>query len=179
MNCKYCNADNSDNAKFCQQCGQSFMDITAPQTKTSLRPTGKTLKIGVILAVVAVILAIAFGINMFSNSPANKIRGTWIRDNTDLGTEEQITYTFTSKGGTNSKGPETQNYTEAAAFDWYVTDDNDLIILWSSTSCTKYIWNPDYNNYNLSPNDYSWYIKGNNLYLSSPSSQTGYYIYSK
>ena len=64
-------------------------------------------------------------------------------------------------------------------FDWYVTDDDDLIILWSNTNCTRYIWNPNYESYKLSSNEYSWYIKGDRLFLSSNASESGYYVYTK
>jgi len=179
MTCKHCNSEMPQNAKFCNECGQPTIGTPDMSTSKNGAHRPRSLKIGIALAVVAVIFVCIFAINVFGNSPANRIKGIWTRETSTLTASEQLVYYFTSKGGTLSKSPEKENYTDVAEFEWYVTDDEDLIILWSSTSCNKYTWNPDYQNYNLSPNESNWCIKGDKLYLSSPTAENGYYVYTK
>ena len=182
MTCSYCGTENSENAKFCQECGQPLLKTVNEYSNPNPAVTTKkrTLRLGLAAAVLLVVFIVLFGFNFFSQSRENRLKGTWQRDNSSLDTNEVFTYTFTSRGGTNAYSAEEQNHVnEQADFEWYITKDNDLILLWSNTSCTKYTWNADYNNYKLSSNEFNWYLKGNRLYLSSTAAPDGYYVYTK
>ncbi len=179
MNCNYCGTANADSAKFCNECGQPLFDVVSSGNGT-VKPRRKTVLIAAVLAVLAVCFAVFFAVNQLTNSPESQIKGVWVRNNSDSSVTDTVVYTFTSKGGTNTYNSQNQNQPAGeAAFDWYITEDNELILLWSNTSCHRYIWNPDYNSYNLSANEYNWFVKGDKLYLSSTASQTGYYVYTK
>ena len=179
MNCTYCGTENNDNAKFCNECGQPLMEIISNEGKMST-PKRRTVKIAIVLAVLAVIFAVLFGISQFMGSTEAKLKGTWVRENSLTSSTDTVVYTFTSKGGTNTYNSQNLNQPAGeAAFDWYITEDNELILLWSNTSCIRYIWNPDFDSYALSANEYNWCIKGDKLYLSSTASDTGYFVYTK
>ena len=180
MICGYCNKENNENAKFCQECGQPLLEVSVEKSSAPIKPKSKTLILGIIASLLVIAFVFSFAFNYFSGSTENKLKGTWTRDISGAAGAELITFSFTSKGGTNTYSTEDQNFiSEKSEFDWYVTDDDDLIILWSNTNCTRYIWNPNYESYKLSSNEYSWYIKGDRLFLSSNASESGYYVYTK
>lgn len=179
MNCTYCGTENQENSKFCNECGQPLTDMVS-QNKNMGSPKRRTVAIAVVLAVVAVVFAVVFSVYLLSGSTEDRLKGTWVRDNSLTGATDTVVYTFTKKGGTNTYN--SQNLTQPAgeaSFDWYVTEDNELILLWSNTSCVRYIWNPDFSSYGLSTNEYDWCLKGDKLYLSSTSSDTGYHVYTR
>ena len=178
MNCTYCGTENPDSAKFCNECAQP---LTATQSGGKIgSPKRRTVLIAVLLAVLAVAFAVFFAITQISGSAEQKLKGTWVREDTAASATETVVYTFTSKCGTNTYNSQNLNQPAGeASFDWYITENNELILLWSNTSCIRYIWNPDYLSYNLSANEYNWCIKGDKLYLSSTASETGYYVYTK
>lgn len=179
--CKYCRTEIPNNSKFCPECGAPVKQTAYDNVKTpSAARKSATIKIGIAIGLVIIATFTVLFFNIFSSSADKNIKGTWLRDNKELNTKETITYTFTSKGGTASYSTEKQNYvSEESPFEWYITENNDLIILWSSTNCTKYTWNTDYTNYSLSTYPYSWCIKGNVLYLSSTASGNGYYTFNR
>ena len=182
MICKYCNSENSDGAKFCNECGQPLLDLVSTGTKktSAMAIRRKTTIIGCILALLAVVVAVFLVVNLLKNNVESQIKGVWVRDNTGITSTDTLVYTFTSKGGTNTLNSEKQSQVQGETeFDWYITEDNDLIILWSDISCTRYIWNPDFNSYTLSSNAYNWCIRGDKLYLSTPASEVGYYVFTK
>ena len=180
MICKYCNCENNDSAKFCQECGLSLLETNAENSSAPMKPKSKTLLFGFLISLLVVAFVVVFGFGLFGNSTENKLKGTWTRDSEGTTASELITYSFTSKGGQNTYSADNQNnLAEKSEFDWYVTDDDDLIILWSNTNCTRYVWNPNYENYKLSSNEYSWFIEKDRLYLSSNASEDGYYVYTK
>lgn len=180
MNCKYCGAEITENSKFCSECGMPQAEDERIETKAkNVRPKGKTLRAAALIAALIVIFALFFSFNYFSN-PSNKLKGVWQRSGEESKASATASYSFTLRNGDSVFSQNSENGSqETATFEWCITDDNELIILWSSTSCTKYAWNPNLNNYSLSPNEYSWYLKGNKLYLSSSSADSGYYTYVK
>jgi len=179
MNCNYCGAENPDTARFCCECGQSLIE-SAPTPAKVNAPKRRTTVIAIILAIAVAAFTISFALFQGSDSLESKVKGTWVRESTDPAQTETVVYTFTSKGGTNTYNSENLSQPAVEApFDWYVSEEGELILLWSSTSCIRYIWNPDFKSYSLSSNEYDWCVKGDKLYLSSPSSPTGYYVYVK
>ncbi len=181
MNCKYCNADVTENSKFCNECGQSLFET--PSRKSSSKPQGKTIMIGIISAIVVVIFAIVFACISIFGSLENRLERTWSRYASETELSGQVLYTFTADGGTTyTTDPSATTITDNAndEFEWYITDDNELILLLDTGSYKKYLWNPDYANYYLTNNISSyWYLKGNKLYLSNTASPTGYYEYTE
>lgn len=176
MICKYCGCEISDNANFCESCGASTLE-TANNMGAKVSRRGRTLIIGIIAAITVVVIAAVSIFTMLSSSPENVIKGLWERDNTELNTTDTITYSFTTKGGTNTYSTDNTGFNSSTAdFAWHITDDNELIILWSNTSCTRYVWNPDFESYSLSPNEYNWYLKGDTLYLGT-GTELGYYTF--
>ena len=179
MVCNCCGTQNNDSAKFCCECGQPLIEIADRGGKVGT-PKRRTVTIAGIIAVVVVAFTVFFAVTQNSGSTESKLKGTWVRESTDAAITETVVYTFTSKGGTNTYNSENLKQPAGEApFDWYVTEDNELILLWSNTSCIRYIWNPDFDSYNLSSNEYNWCVKGDKLYLSSTASPTGYYVYTK
>ncbi len=179
MNCTYCGTENQESAKFCCECGQPLIERVQGEGKVG-SPKRRTVLIAVLLAVLAIVFAVFFAVTQTVGSTEAKLKGTWVRDNFSTSDTDTVVYTFTSKGGTNTYNSQNLNKPAGeAAFDWYVTEDNELILLWSNTSCIRYIWNPDFSSYNLSANEYNWCVKGDKLYLSSTASETGYYVYTK
>ena len=177
MVCKYCGCEISDNANFCESCGASTIETANTSSNSKMGRRGKTLIIGIIAAIVVIVIAAVSIFTMFSSSPQNAIKGLWERDNAELDTTDSITYTFTTKGGTNTYSTENKGFNSSTAdFTWHITDDNELILLWSDTSCTRYVWNPDFASYSLSPNQYNWYLKGDTLYLST-GTELGYFTF--
>ena len=179
MNCTYCGTENNEGAKYCNECGQPLMEMVSNIGKTE-SPKRRTVAIAIVLAILAIVFAVFFAVSQFAGTTESKLKGTWVRDNSATTATDTVVYTFTSKGGTNTYNSQNLNQPAGeAAFDWYVTEDNELILLWSNTSCIRYIWNPDFTSYNLSSNEYNWCVKGDKLYLSSTASETGYYVYTK
>ena len=177
MNCTYCGYENSDSARYCNNCGQPLIEAVEPNTKVH-HPRRRTISIAVTIAIAVVVFTVFFAVSQSSTDA--RLKGTWVRESTETAQAETIAYTFTSKGGTNTYNSEIPDQSPVAAtFDWYITDDRQLILLWSNTSCSRYIWNPDFDSYTLSSNEYNWYVKGNKLYLSSSASPTGYYLYTR
>lgn len=181
MVCKHCNNENLDNAKFCNECGSPLFETADNGKKApAIKVRRKTTIIGCVLALIAVIFATLWVISLTKSDTDSMLKGTWIRDNTGITTNDTVVYNFTSKGGTNILNSEKQGQPNGeTSFDWYVTEDNDLILLWSDTSCNRYVWNPDYKSYILSPNTFNWYVTNDKLYLSAPNSPTGYYLFTK
>ncbi len=179
MLCKYCGCEISDNANFCQNCGTSTIETAMQNQGGKVGRRGKTLLIGIISAIIVVVICAVTIFTMFNTSPQNVIKGLWKSDNSESNSTDNITYLFTTKGGTNTYVTDKTGFNSSTAdFTWHITDDNELILLWSDTSCTRYVWNPDFASYSLSPNEYNWYLKGDNLYLSAATEQ-GYNIYTR
>ena len=180
MICSYCGNANQEGAKFCAECGQPLIEMASGNNKVGA-PKRRTVTIAAIIAVVVVAFTVFFAVSQYSGSTEAKLKGIWVRETeATAASVETVVYTFTSKGGTNTYNSEDLKQPAVeAAFDWYITEDNELILLWSNTSCTRYIWNPDFGSYNLSSNEYNWCVKGDKLYLSSTASPTGYYVYTK
>lgn len=179
MVCTYCGTQNKDSANFCCECGQPLIEIADRGGKVEA-PKRRTFTIASVIALVVVAFTVFFAVSQYSGSTESKLKGTWVRESVDTAVTETVVYTFTSKGGTNTyNSEELKQPAGEAAFDWYITEDNELILLWSNTSCIRYIWNPDFGSYNLSSNEYNWCVKGDKLYLSSTASPTGYYVYTK
>lgn len=179
MTCTYCGAEIRDSAKFCSNCGQPLIETVSANVK-SAQPKRRTVAIALAIAIAVVVFTVCFALSQGPGSTEAQLKGTWVRENTETTQTETVAYTFTSKGGTNTYNSESLDQPPVEApFDWYVTGDQELILLWSNTSCIRYIWNPDFDSYNLSANEYNWCVKGNKLYLSSSASPTGYYIYTR
>lgn len=180
MVCKYCGDELQQNINFCPNCGTSVIDTTNLQPKRQQKMSrGKTIRVGIILAIAVIIAAAIFILTAVLGTPQNKIKGTWVRDNSALNTSDTVTYLFTNEGGTTTYSTDATGFaSNAADFSWYITEDKDLIILWSNTSCTRYVWNSDYMSYALSPNEFNWCISGDTLYLSG-STELGYFTYTK
>lgn len=177
MVCKFCGGEINENANFCQSCGAAVIETASPNGNGRMGRKGKTLRIGIISAILVIAISAAFIFTVLTSSTQNRIKGTWLRDNTTLNTTDTVTYSFNNKGGTNTYTTDSTGFnSNIADFSWHITDDNELIILWSNTSCTRYIWNPDFNSYTLSPNEFNWYLKGDTLYLSTANEQ-GYFTY--
>lgn len=177
MVCKRCGCEISDNANFCESCGASTIETGMQSQGGKVSRRGKTLIIGVVAAIIVVVVAALSIFTMLNSSPENAIKGLWERDNVALETTDNMTYTFTTKGGTNTYSTDNKGFNSSTAdFTWHITDDNELILLWSDTSCTRYVWNPDFESYSLSPNEYNWYLKGDTLYLST-GTELGYYTF--
>lgn len=177
MVCKYCGCEISDNANFCESCGASTIETAMQNQGGKVSRRGRTLIIGTVAAIVVIVIAAISIFTMLSSSPENAIKGLWKRDNTELNTTDDMTYTFTTKGGTNTYSTDNTGFNSSTAdFTWHITDDNELILLWSNTSCTRYVWNPDFASYSHSPNEYNWYLKGDTLYLSA-GAELGYYTF--
>lgn len=177
MVCKRCGCEISDNANFCESCGASTIETGMQSQGGKVSRRGKTLIIGVVAAIIVVVVAALSIFTTLNSSPENAIKGLWERDNVALETTDNMTYTFTTKGGTNTYSTDNKGFNSSTAdFTWHITDDNELILLWSDTSCTRYVWNPDFESYSLSPNEYNWYLKGDTLYLST-GTELGYYTF--
>lgn len=179
MICKFCKATVPDKSKYCSECGALLANDNC-QKAPALTRKRNTIKIGVTLGILIIIASLALVFNIFGDSADKKIIGTWVRSSDGVYSDETITYIFNATGGEASYNRESQNYvSETSPFEWYITEQKDLIVLWSSTNCTKYTWNTDYTNYSLSTNPYSWYVKGDVLYLSSTAAEGGYYIFNR
>ena len=177
MVCKFCGGELQENANFCSSCGAAVIETASSNGFNKMGRKGKTLRIGIIAALLVVAISAVFIFTVLSGSVQNKIKGTWLRDNSSLNTTDTVTYSFTTKGGTNTYTTDNTGFnSNIADFSWYITDDNELILLWSDTSCTRYVWNPDFNSYKLSPNEYNWYLAGDTLYLST-ANDLGYFTY--
>ena len=178
MNCKYCNAEIAENSKFCNECGQSMFD--SPKMGAN-KPRGKTVAIALGIAAFIVVFVILFVVFGYFGKLENKLEGSWSRYDMTSQTNDQILYSFTSNGGTYIKNPEASIITDGNndEFEWFITDEDSLIILWENGSYRKYIWNPDYANYHLTPESSFWFLDGDRLYLSNIASETGYYEYNE
>ena len=177
MVCKFCGGELHENSNFCHACGTAIIETASPNDLNKMGRKGKTLRIGIISAILVIAISAAFIFTVLTSSMQNQIKGTWLRDNTSLNTADTVTYSFNNKGGTNTYTTDNTGFnSNIADFSWYISDDNELILLWSNTSCTRYIWNPDFNSYTLSPNEFNWYLKGDTLYLSAANEQ-GYFTY--
>ncbi len=176
MNCKYCNAQIPENSKFCNECGQATFDL--PKQKTA-KPRGKTIIFasGIALSIIAiVIVTVLFA---FFGSLENRLEGSWSRYDTTSQTNDQILYSFSPDSGSYITNPaaSTDSSGQNDEFQWYITDKDDLVILWENGSYRKYAWKPDYENYHLTPENSFWFLDGDRLILSNISSETGYYEY--
>lgn len=170
MICKYCQHEISNTANFCEECGFS-VNGKAGNNTSNMNPKRRTNLVSFILAVLIVLSAFVVVFKIGGTERA--LNGVWADENT-------FTYTFQDGVGTNTYSADSQTYTtKEAEFTWHITDDKNLIILWSDTSCTNYTWNPNYNSYKLSANEYNWYVKGNKLYLSTSASELGYNEYTR
>lgn len=179
MVCKFCRTEVPNTAKYCLECGAHLATDDVQKTPTLSRK-GNTIKVAIIAGLAIIIAVIILSFNLFGNSADKNLVGTWVRSSADLYADETITYVFNTNGGVASYTTENKNYvSEKSPFEWYINDNKDLIILWSSTNCTKYAWNTDYTNYSLSTNPYSWCIKGDTVYFSSTAAEGGYYIFNR
>ena len=178
MICKYCHHEISDTANFCEECGLSTKSDTIKGVD-KVNPKRRTKWVSVIVAVLIVITAF-ISVFKFGGSTEKAIKGVWTGTAYSTNASENFTYTFLDGTGTSAYSGDNQNYNaKEAVFHWHITDEKDLVILWSSTSCTNYKWNPNYNSYKLSANEYNWYVKGDKLYLSTGSSELGYNEYTR
>ncbi len=181
MICKYCNSQISDDAKFCSECGLAQAENAQLTPETGkIRPKGKTLRIAAVIAALLLVFAAFFAVNYFTNTARNSLKGSWQREAESTTGAEVITYVFNSENGQSIYAQSSAaNAAESVGFEWFVTDDKELIILWSNTTCTRYVWNPDISNYNMSANEYNWYVKGGKLYIGSSTEMQGYIVYTK
>ena len=176
MICKYCHHEINDTANFCEECGLSTKS-NATKDAGNVNPKRRTKWVSIIMAAIIIITALVSVIKI-NGGVKKAIRGVWTGTAITQNANDTFTYTFLDGTGTNVYSGDNQNYNaNERVFRWYITDDKELIILWSNTSCTNYNWNPNYNSYKLSANEYNWYVKGDRLYLSTSSSELGYNEY--
>lgn len=177
MLCKYCGQNNPDGAIFCNTCGIPLSDEEIDR-EMHIKKIRKTISIITVTALIIIAVAI-YGVMSLSGIE-RKIIGTWATELKDSDVADTVTYAFSDGTGSNFHSTKDASQSpKQSDFSWNILDDKTLVIFWSSTSCTKYIWNPNLNNYLLSSNEYNWYISGNTLYLSSTSSEDGYQVFKR